>query len=138
MQALQQIWMMDSKGVVYNERGDELPKHKKVVARTDGPDVPHTKDLKEVVAHVKPHALVGLTGRGPAFTEVSIQHRPLMGILCLLEMQLPQHKMCHLMGKISNWLTRVLTRLSCRAIVSTAEKPGIRRVAGGHSFPIDS
>ena len=63
--------MMDSKGVVYKQRGDELPHHKQQVAREDGPDIPHTKDLKEVVAHVKPHALIGLTGRGPAFTEVS-------------------------------------------------------------------
>ena len=62
--------MMDSKGVVYKQRGDELPHHKQQVAREDGPDIPHTKELKDVVAHVKPHALIGLTGRGPAFTEV--------------------------------------------------------------------
>ena len=67
--------MMDSKGVVYKQRGDELPPHKKVVARENGPDIPHTKDLKEVVAHVKPHALIGLTGRGPAFTEVRSTRR---------------------------------------------------------------
>lgn len=67
---MQQIWMMDSKGVIYKERGDELPKHKQTVARTDGEDVPHGKDLEKVVAHIKPHALIGLTGRGPAFSEV--------------------------------------------------------------------
>lgn len=59
---------MDSKGVVSKDRGDELPGHKLVVARETS-DI-KTKDLTEVVKAVKPHALIGLTGRGPAFSRV--------------------------------------------------------------------
>jgi len=68
----QQIWMLDSKGVIYKERGDELPHHKKIVARDDIDQAPPSNDLDVVVGHIKPHALIGLTGRGPAFTEVCL------------------------------------------------------------------
>ena len=37
------------------------------MARTD--DTPQIKDLKEIIAHVKPHILIGLTGGGPAFDQ---------------------------------------------------------------------
>jgi malic enzyme len=67
--AWKQIWMLDSKGVIYKERGDELPHHKKIVARDDIDQAPPSNDLDVVVGHIKPHALIGLTGRGPAFTE---------------------------------------------------------------------
>ena len=59
---------MDSKGIVSKDRGDELPGHKLIVARETN-DI-KTKDLHEVVKAVKPHALIGLTGRGPAFSKV--------------------------------------------------------------------
>ena len=59
---------MDSKGLVSKDRGDELPEHKLVVARETS-DIKST-DLHEVVKAVKPHALIGLTGRGPAFSKV--------------------------------------------------------------------
>ena len=65
---LQHIYMMDSKGLITTKRGDKLPKHKQSMAHGD--DVPVLKDLKDVIAHVKPHALIGLTGAGPAFKKV--------------------------------------------------------------------
>ena len=61
--------MCDSKGLVTTTRGDELPKHKQVMARKDDGS-PDTKDLREVVEHVKPHAIVGLTGGGEAWGKV--------------------------------------------------------------------
>lgn len=60
--------MCDSKGLVTTSRGDELPAHKQVMARRD--DTPNMKDLTEIVRHVKPHAVVGLTGGGEAWGQV--------------------------------------------------------------------
>ena len=60
--------MTDSKGLVTESRGDELPAHKQLVARRD--DTPNMKTLDEVVKYVKPTVLVGLTGGGPAFKQV--------------------------------------------------------------------
>ena len=71
--------MCDSKGLVTISRGDELPKHKQVMARRD--DTPNMKDLKDIVAHVKPHAIVGLTGGGEAWGKV---HDALVLTYCLL------------------------------------------------------
>lgn len=59
---------MDSKGIITSTRGDKLPGHKSKVSRED--DTPVLKDLVEAVRKVKPHALIGLTGRGPAFNKV--------------------------------------------------------------------
>lgn len=59
------IYLMDSKGLITNTRGDELPDHKKHFSRDDG--IPDMKHLVDVVKHVKPHALFGLAGAGPAF-----------------------------------------------------------------------
>lgn len=70
---MQHIYMCDSKGLVTTTRGDELPKHKQVMARRDE-DTPNMKDLREIVAHVKPHAIVGLTGGGEAWGKV--HHSP--------------------------------------------------------------
>ena len=39
------------------------------VARTD--DTPNMKGLKDIIRYVKPHILIGLTGGGPAFDQVS-------------------------------------------------------------------
>ena len=60
--------MMDSKGIITKKRGDKLPPHKQVVARDD--NTPAIKDLHEAIRHVKPHALIGLSGHGPAFDKV--------------------------------------------------------------------
>lgn len=64
---MQHIYMIDSKGLVTTTRGDELPEHKKIMARRDG--TPDMKDLTEIVKHVKPHAVVGLTGGGEAWDQ---------------------------------------------------------------------
>lgn len=60
--------MVDTKGLVTMTRGDKLADHKLAVARRD--DVPNMQDLKEIIAYVKPHALIGLSGFGPAFDQV--------------------------------------------------------------------
>lgn len=72
---MQRVWMMDSKGIITESRGDKLASHKQRVARTD--DTPPIKDLLKAVQYVKPHTLIGLTGHGPAFTQVTgtISHR---------------------------------------------------------------
>ena len=75
---MQHIYMMDSKGLITTKRGDKLPKHKQLMAHGD--DVPVIKDLKDVIAHVKPHALIGLTGAGPAFKKVSQFRQPHMPV----------------------------------------------------------
>jgi malic enzyme len=63
----QHIFMMDSKGLITTHRGDKLPHHKQLMAREDTPNL---KELKDVIAYVKPHALIGLTGAGPSFKKV--------------------------------------------------------------------
>ena len=65
---VQAMYMVDRKGLITTTRGDELPEHKKAAARSDG--TPDMKDLREVIAYVKPQTLIGLTGSGPAFTKV--------------------------------------------------------------------
>ena len=116
---------MDSKGVIYNERGDELPKHKKTVARSDGQDVPHSKDLKEVVAHIKPHALIGLTGRGPAFTEVHPDmEKPLLETNVL---------MLELSDRVPDALNQKNEKNLCRCTDKPAQEQSL-----GHRFPLNN
>jgi malic enzyme len=59
--------MVDSKGLITISRGDKLPDHKKSMARAD--DTPNMKDLRDIIAYVKPHALIGLSGAGPSFEQ---------------------------------------------------------------------
>lgn len=66
---LQHIWMVDSKGLITKKRGDKLPSHKLEMAREDDPPL---KDLKDIIAHVKPHALIGLSGAGPSFKKARL------------------------------------------------------------------
>jgi len=77
-EARRAIYMVDSKGLITNTRGDELPRHKQPLARTDG--APDMKDLREILAYVKPHALFGLSGAGPSFfrehVEEVCKHNP--------------------------------------------------------------
>ena len=61
--------MVDSKGLVTTTRGDELPAHKKIYARSDG--TPDMKDLTQIVKYAKPHAVIGLTGGGEAWGKVT-------------------------------------------------------------------
>ena len=72
--------MVDSKGLITTSRGDKLPEHKKQMARSD--DTPNMKDLAEIIAYVKPHALIGLSGAGPSFEQVRLR-RDTAGLLWL-------------------------------------------------------
>ena len=67
---VQHIWMVDSKGLITTKRrpdGNHLPSHKRLMARDDEEPI---KELKDVIAHVKPHALIGLSAAGPSWHEV--------------------------------------------------------------------
>lgn len=67
--ALSKFWLVDSSGLVTNNRGGQLQDHKVLFARKDIPKDGQLKTLVEVVKHVKPTALIGLSGQGKAFTE---------------------------------------------------------------------
>lgn len=83
-EARSRIFVMDSKGLITTTRGDwaTLPDHKRSLARTDG--TPDMKTLVEIILHVKPHALIGLSGQGQSFKEdalaalASVTPRPLV------------------------------------------------------------
>uniref|UniRef100_A0A7S1SX40 Malic enzyme n=1 Tax=Tetraselmis chuii TaxID=63592 RepID=A0A7S1SX40_9CHLO len=70
-EAYQAIYMVDSKGLITSTRGDKLPAHKVPFARRDG--TPDMKNLKDILAHVKPHALFGLSGQGPSFFQEHVE-----------------------------------------------------------------
>lgn len=58
-EARSHFWMVDSKGLITNNRGDTLQKHKERFARTDMDK--QLASLIEVVRHVKPTCLFGLS-----------------------------------------------------------------------------
>jgi len=66
-QARKCFWLVDSKGLVTDDRGDELADHKKIFSRTDNNGKQY-KTLEEVVDFVKPTMLMGLSTIGGAFT----------------------------------------------------------------------
>eukprot|EP01133_Synstelium_polycarpum_P014805 gene14805-17504_t len=66
-EARKRFWFVDSKGLITNNRGDELQEHKKLYARTDVQC--QLKSLLEVVREIKPTALIGLSGIGRSFTQ---------------------------------------------------------------------
>jgi malate dehydrogenase (oxaloacetate-decarboxylating)(NADP+) len=63
-----QFWFQDSQGLITKNRGDKLAEHKIPFAREDNGDT-QIETLKGIVEHVKPHALIGLSGIGGTFTE---------------------------------------------------------------------
>lgn len=71
-EARDKFWLVDTKGLVTADRGDNLADHKKYFARTDN-DGKQYKSLEEVIAYVKPSALVGLTATFGVFTEPVIR-----------------------------------------------------------------
>ena len=71
-EARDKFWLVDTKGLVTTDRGDRLAEHKKYFARTDN-DGQQLRTLEEVIAYVKPSALVGLTATFGAFTEPVIK-----------------------------------------------------------------
>ena len=61
------FWLVDTKGLVTNDRGDKLADHKVYFSRDDNNGNQY-KNLEEVVDHVKPTILMGLSTIGGAFT----------------------------------------------------------------------
>lgn len=61
------FWLVDSKGLVTNDRGDKLPDHKVYFSRDDN-NAEQYKTLEEVADLVKPTILMGLSTIGGAFT----------------------------------------------------------------------
>ncbi|KAJ3277844.1 hypothetical protein HK104_002915 [Borealophlyctis nickersoniae] len=65
------FWLVDSKGLVTFDRGDKLPQHKTLFARSDNGGK-QFKSLMDVIRYVKPTALIGLSSQGGAFTQDTI------------------------------------------------------------------
>ena len=66
-QAKECFWLVDTKGLVTNDRGDKLADHKLYFSRDDNAGKQY-KTLAEVVEYVKPTILMGLSTIGGAFT----------------------------------------------------------------------
>ncbi|KAH9901874.1 NADP-dependent malic enzyme [Xylariomycetidae sp. FL2044] len=66
--AKEKFWLVDTKGLVTNDRGDKLADHKKYFARSDN-NGHQFRTLEEVIEYVRPSALVGLTATFGVFTE---------------------------------------------------------------------
>ncbi|KAF3940718.1 hypothetical protein ABW19_dt0203407 [Dactylella cylindrospora] len=62
------FYLVDSKGLVTNDRGDKLQEHKLIFSRSDNNGQQY-KSLDEVLDYVKPTILMGLSTIGGAFTE---------------------------------------------------------------------
>ena len=66
------ISLVDSKGLVANNRGDKLPSHKIYFSKTNA-HAPKLRNLREVVEHYKPTVLLGLSTVRDAFDEQIIR-----------------------------------------------------------------
>jgi malate dehydrogenase (oxaloacetate-decarboxylating) len=73
--ALSKIYITDSKGLIYETRGDELPPHKAEFARKE--EFEGRIGLDELVAEVKPDVLIGASGRAGEFT------KPMLKAMCV-------------------------------------------------------
>lgn len=62
------FYLVDTKGMVTNDRGDKLAEHKKYFSRDDNKGT-QCKGLRETVDYVKPTILLGLSTIGGAFNE---------------------------------------------------------------------
>ncbi|EPS38975.1 hypothetical protein H072_7269 [Dactylellina haptotyla CBS 200.50] len=67
-EARKQFYLVDSKGLVTNDRGDKLQEHKLIFSRSDNNGQQY-KTLDEVLDYVKPTILMGLSTIGGAFNE---------------------------------------------------------------------
>jgi malate dehydrogenase (oxaloacetate-decarboxylating)(NADP+) len=65
-EARERIWLVDSQGLIYNARGS-MAEHKKYFSRRDY-DGPPLTNLLDIIAYVKPTALLGLSTIKGAFT----------------------------------------------------------------------
>ncbi|KAI9303918.1 hypothetical protein BJ944DRAFT_164593 [Cunninghamella echinulata] len=66
------FWIVDSKGMVTLDRGDKLAQHKVYFARDDNHGQ-QIKPLLDIINHVKPTALIGLSSTSGAFTKEVLQ-----------------------------------------------------------------
>ncbi|KAJ3042639.1 hypothetical protein HDV00_006918 [Rhizophlyctis rosea] len=66
------FWLVDSKGLVTFDRGDKLPHHKTLFARSDNNGQQY-KTLEDVINYVKPTALIGLSSQGGAFGQKEVE-----------------------------------------------------------------
>ncbi|KAI4263313.1 MAG: hypothetical protein L6R42_001536, partial [Xanthoria sp. 1 TBL-2021] len=66
-QARECFWLVDTKGLVTNDRGDQLAEHKIYFSRDDNAGKQY-RNLAEVVDYVKPTILMGLSTIGGVFT----------------------------------------------------------------------
>lgn len=71
-EARRKFWLVDSKGLVTNDRGDRLAEHKLFFSRDDN-NGEQFVSLEQVVDHVKPTGLIGLCTTGGVFTESIIK-----------------------------------------------------------------
>ncbi|CAM0135247.1 unnamed protein product [Umbelopsis sp. WA50703] len=71
-QAKSMFWMVDSKGLVRDGRGDELPEHKKYFSRKDDTGS-GLKELVDIVDTIKPTALIGLSSQPNKFDSSVLQ-----------------------------------------------------------------
>lgn len=62
--ARKRIWLVDSKGLVCEERTD-LSEHKRQFAQS----APPMRELLEIIEHTKPTAIIGASAQGGAFSE---------------------------------------------------------------------
>ncbi|CAD6574434.1 MAG: hypothetical protein CYPHOPRED_005422 [Cyphobasidiales sp. Tagirdzhanova-0007] len=67
------ITLVDSKGLVANNRGDRLPEHK-IYFSKKSPTAPRLQTLQQVVEHYNPTCLMGLSTVRSSFTENIVRH----------------------------------------------------------------
>ncbi|RKF59518.1 NADP-dependent malic enzyme [Erysiphe neolycopersici] len=67
-EARRKFWLVDTKGLITDDRGDKLASHKKYFSRPDN-NGRQFKTLAEVVDYVKPTILMGLSATRGVFTE---------------------------------------------------------------------
>ncbi|KAM5354542.1 hypothetical protein ACJ41O_001189 [Fusarium nematophilum] len=67
-EAREKVWLVDTKGLVTKDRGDKLAEHKKYFIRHDN-NGRQFRQIREIIEHVKPSALIGLAGTPGLFTE---------------------------------------------------------------------
>ncbi|MGD9401977.1 MAG: NAD-dependent malic enzyme [bacterium] len=73
--ALSKIYLTDSKGLIYEDRGDDLPPHKAQFARKE--NFKGRVSLEDLVNKVKPGILIGASGKAGEFT------RPIIKAMCV-------------------------------------------------------
>jgi malate dehydrogenase (oxaloacetate-decarboxylating)(NADP+) len=67
--AIGQVWLVDSKGLIVKSRTDTMGHEKKMFIK----DAPEIKDFLEAIKHVKPTAIIGASAQPGAFNEEIIR-----------------------------------------------------------------